>query len=386
MASARAVFQNSPTEIRTRRLLVVFFSILAMTVSARSAQEIVERMRNKQPSQKRSLVNRTIIKLALFPALLPEFYLYLKQHFQSNPRLAELLASPLIYLLPFAWRVQLALYAMSSAVYHSGRGSRLGRALPPIWTFNILGNAWLLWAFIFKSKIFPKSYESIILSYSTRYVPPNMSRQELEELLSSFSEGKRDAPSHKLGHHNNLCAKLHPNESSCLKNYLKAWLHEFLRAFGWVGVFSALPILLSKSRRAVLMDRPLQVLKSWLISTIRGTAFIVGSINTSWALTCLLQRIIPPGSLARSRWIINGSVGSLWILILPEKRRTELTLYVARLSALCAWRAWRLHGGKALPYGEFALFALSWMQLAKLQQRGEKITGLVGLGLEKLRT
>ena len=35
-------------------------------------------------------------------------------------------------------------------------------------------------------------------------------------------------------------------------------------------------------------------------------------------------------------------------------------------------------------FGEVLIFALSWLQLSRLQQRGEKISGLVGMGLQRL--
>ena len=103
-------------------------------------------------------------RAALFPAAAPEIYAYLKQHLQEYIGLSELLSTPLILLLPSVLRVQGALYASSAALYYTGRGSSWRRVLPPAWTLNVIGNAGLLWAFLFKSKAFPKTYEGFILS------------------------------------------------------------------------------------------------------------------------------------------------------------------------------------------------------------------------------
>lgn len=110
-----------------------------------------------------SVVDESSIRIALFPTLLPRVYRYLRDRFGS-PGSAELLSSTLLRLLPSSWRVHVALYAASSALYHTGTSSRWRRFLPPSWTLNIVGNTYLLWAFLFQSEVFPRAYERVILS------------------------------------------------------------------------------------------------------------------------------------------------------------------------------------------------------------------------------
>ncbi|KAI5118202.1 hypothetical protein M0805_005556 [Coniferiporia weirii] len=410
---------------RTRRTLTTFSSALALVAAVRAARILVRKVQKKPPRPTTTrdpgpLVDGTSIKLALFPTVLPALYAYLLriQHLglARTPfpaQFAELLASPTLLLLPHAWRVQVALYFASAALLHSYRNSRSESGwirllpVPPVWTLNVVGNALLLWAFLFRSEAFLRSYEDVILSHSTHYVPPGTSTAALRKtILECTSPGPAPTPTqssarkdedepprkheheheHVLRHQNALCARLHPDEPSCLKNYARAWVHESLRAGRWVGAFGAVSVVLSAERRGALVRMPVRTLKAWLVSTVRGTAFVVGSINTSWAITCVLQRLLPEGALPRTRWLINGSLASLWILVLPEKRRAEMAMDVARLAALCAWKMWRMGGGVGVPYGEVVLFAPSWMRLVALQRRGERITGVVGMGLERLRS
>jgi hypothetical protein len=56
------------------------------------------------------------------------------------------------------------LQVATEALLRTGQGSRWRKRLPPTWTLNMIGNIWLLWAFLFKSEAFPKSYEKVILS------------------------------------------------------------------------------------------------------------------------------------------------------------------------------------------------------------------------------
>ncbi|EJD03402.1 uncharacterized protein FOMMEDRAFT_20509 [Fomitiporia mediterranea MF3/22] len=379
------------SEAERRRALRTFLSVLAIVTSARSIQALFLRSRKKDEEKERTILDKTAVQIALFPTLIPRLYPYFRRQLGTSG-LAELISSAFLLLIPPSWRVQAALYATSSALYHSGKTSRLRQWLPPTWTLNIIGNAILLWAFLFKSEAFPSVYERVILSNSTHYVPPEMTRTELEELLRNATFSRQSASTTPTSstqpqskHAYTLCAELHPSEPSCLKNYIKASLDESSRTWRWVGAFSVLPILLSKKNKEMLARDPMRVLWKWLTATVRGTAFVTGSITTAWATTCLLQRMLPRHKLKQARWMINASISSLWILILPSKRRNEIALYVARLAALCAWRIWRLEGGPAIPFGDIALFACSWMQLSRLQRRGEKITGLVGLGLSMVQ-
>jgi hypothetical protein len=77
------------------------------------------------------------------------------------------------------------------------------------------------------------------------------------------------------------------------------------------------------------------------------------------------------------RWVINGSIASLWVYALPPKRQTEISVYVGRLGALSMWRAWRKHGGWSIKYGEVLMFALGWSFLLQLRSSGWQVEGLM---------
>ncbi|TDL26151.1 hypothetical protein BD410DRAFT_568796 [Rickenella mellea] len=248
------------------------------------------------------------------------------------------------------------------------------------------------------SDAFPRAYERVILSHSSHYVPNDMSKKHLERFLSSTDFPVLRRPPSKLSdsqsisagqdetHSNSnmhvVCRTLHPREPSCFKNYVNALLYESRKVWKWVGAFGALSIALRY--RGEVLRRPGKLARQWLVSTARGTAFVVGNITTSWYLTCLMQQILPPGMFVNSRWLVNGALSSLWILVLPPKRRDEIALYVGRLAALSMWRAYRLKGGPHLPYGEVVIFGTAWAHLSESMRTGEKVGGLMGLGIAEV--
>ncbi|OCB89730.1 hypothetical protein A7U60_g3078 [Sanghuangporus baumii] len=385
---------NPPTRIyiRDKNSLKVLLSALAIVVSARAIPILLAQIRRKRHKPWKSVVDESAVRIALFPALLPRVYRYLRYRFGS-PGSAELLSSTLLTLLPPSWRIHVVLYAASSALYHSGKPSRWRPYLPPAWILNVVGNAYLLWAFLFQSEGFPHAYERVIFSNSTHYVPPSMKKAELEEILqnATFSETSLDNRNPKRRHNYELCEKLHPQEPSCFKNYLFACLSESLKTSWWVGAFSALSFLLSKRRESnacvakmVICDDTRDDICIRQCYHCLGNDLFAPAYPTQ-GVAKENSRILPKEWLRRTRWLINASIASLWILILPDKRRVEISLYVARLAALCAWRTWRLHGGASIPSGDIALFALSWLQLTRLSMKGEKISGLVGLALAKIQ-
>lgn len=127
------------------------------------------RGRTNDIDEQRQIIDRTSLKIAAFPALLPALYDTLRSLSQDEPVLPEVLASTSLLLLPASWRKQLVLYATSSALLQSARSSGLNKHAPPLWTLYILGNAWLLWTFVFNSEAFPKAYTRVVISVSHYY-------------------------------------------------------------------------------------------------------------------------------------------------------------------------------------------------------------------------
>ncbi|KZS98444.1 hypothetical protein SISNIDRAFT_481182 [Sistotremastrum niveocremeum HHB9708] len=326
------------------------------------------------------------IKTALFPALLPPVYASLRS---KNAQVAEVLSSPLLMLLPHGIRLEVAMYLVTSALQARVRRSPLNKHLPPIWWFNTVANTLLLWSFLRHRKSFPRTYESLLLRHPS-YAPSYMSNEQLHAFLSRdtwLPLSPQNQPEHgyEKGHKYLYCATLHPTDPNCLRVYLKAWLTESLKAAKWVGGFNALTIVLT--RRKDLTKNPTKVFKSWFTSTLRNTAFVVGSINSAWGGCCLIQRLVgPQGYLgidvsAVNQLLFSGSIASFWILALLPQRRGEISLYVSRLSILCLWDVWRRSGGIHLKYGEILLAAGAWAQLASMRKQGARVPGFVGMGL-----
>lgn len=105
-----------------------------------------------------------LAKIALLPSALPEIYAYVRRLSPDTPFLSEAVTSPALLLLPSSWRLQIVLQVAAEAMLQTGKGTKWRGRLPPTWTLNVVGNVWLLWAFLFNSKAFPKTYENIILS------------------------------------------------------------------------------------------------------------------------------------------------------------------------------------------------------------------------------
>ncbi|KLO05517.1 hypothetical protein SCHPADRAFT_839284 [Schizopora paradoxa] len=335
---------------------------------------------NRNFEERRKVLDRSSVEIAAFPALLPDLYKILRTLSQDSPVIPEVLASPSLLLIPASWRKQLILYASSTAILHSFRKSGLNKHAPHLWTVYVLGNAWLLWTFVFHSEAFPKAYTKVIISNSTHYVPQRMTNRQISDVLTTPSRIIR-SDNGAVYHHNSQCATLHPNEPSCLKNCIRSCSYGSARIGRWIGAVIALSLIITHKKRARLRAAPLSVFKEWLISSTRGTAFIAGSITSAWALNCASQRVSFADKFPHLRWLWIGSTASLWILALPRKRRDEVAFYVARQAALSTWNTWRLQGGGYIPYGDVILFGLSWAQLFSLRKSGEEITGVVGIAL-----
>jgi len=160
-----------------------------------------------------------------------------------------------------------------------------------------------------------------------------------------------------------------------LKNHLKAWVDGIPQRAKWGAGCGALSTLSGFKKR--VMAEPVAAVREWLDYTIRGILYVNGSVQTVWGVTCILQRIFPGNFVPKNRWIINGSIASLWIYALPHKRQTEISVYVSRIGALSLWRAYLNHGGVYLPRGEVLLFAAGWASLLQLREGGWKIEGLM---------
>ncbi|KAF8315814.1 hypothetical protein DL93DRAFT_2078509 [Clavulina sp. PMI_390] len=337
------------------------------------------------------------LKLAAFPAVLPFIYQsllpWVKKYTQSKyaSEITAFLSSPAALLLPTGLRVYLAMYTITSAMTtffksaspaDQARKVAEGRQdekewrdyLPPVTVLNAIGNSWMVYSWFHEKGVFPKSYEKLILDHSPHYVPAGTKPLELRDFLETTLNPP--VPNRVPGAHQwDVCLHLHPDDPSCTINHLKAWRDGIPQVAKWVAGFGALSTLLTFKNR--VLSEPIAALKDWLNYLVRGILYVNGSIQTVWAVTCLLQRLLDGNTIPKLRWIINGSIASLWVYALPLKRQSEISIYVARIGILSVWRAYRKHSNVHIPKGEIALLALGWTMLLQLRARSWKIEGLM---------
>jgi len=391
--------------------LKVFAAAYALD-ALRSALPILLAKYPKAPLIKLALVLRALSKskyknlqLALFPTLFPLIYRYISRLFASyrdilpssislpcdlklrvNPRVVSaLLSSPLLLLLPPGLRVQLAAFSATSAAAAfmvnrpSDSDSLQGQKelrnwrdyLPPAWLVYVSANALLLWINLFEEEAFPQGFSKGILRYSRWYNPghPHPTGTYAFIRAGKYPIDQSPTRSHKYV----MCQVLHPHEPSCVVNHVKALIYETAAVTTWLGPLGALTTIAFKRRK--LFSNPGIAFVEWIEFTLKNSAMVAGSINASWAMTCLLQRVLAPHAFTQARWVLNGFFGSMWIFLVPSKRMFDLAAYVARLAMLSTWKIYKSHGGKSLKHGEVLLFAAG---LAHLIDRHSK--GLGGRG------
>ncbi|KDQ21551.1 hypothetical protein BOTBODRAFT_25987 [Botryobasidium botryosum FD-172 SS1] len=321
------------------------------------------------------------LRLALFPTLLPLIYRYIFRllaayrnvlpssislpwdlKLRVNPRVVSaLLSSPLLLLLPPGLRVQLAAFSATSAAAaiiskpssdpassQSRRKSRDWRDfLPPPWLVYVSANACLLWICLFEEHAFPQGFGNALLHYSQWYNPDHPDGTKIYGIIRAGDYLVN--PFSTLPHKYALCQAMHPHEPSCVANHVKALIYELASATTWLGPLGALTTIAFKRRK--LLSDPGLTLAQWAESTLRNSAVVAGSINASWGMTCVLQRLLPPNKFTRSRWLLNGFFGSMWIFLVPSARMFDLAAYIARLAMLSTWKVYKSRGGKSLKSG-----------------------------------
>jgi hypothetical protein len=386
MNAAAATRIYNPKTAKSLKLLLTVFAVASLpstlpllSIEPLSLRERLERIQVKL----RRVLGRNI-RLALFVVGLPNVFQRLEsilskvlssRHIARN--ISILFTSPLVLLLPKGWRTNLTSYAVVAALaaFLQPKSKMDWRQrLPPSWTLTNLSNSWLLWAFLFMPDTFPASYEGVIVDHSRHYL------SHIDELRTHIKQPGNIANAttglSKRGHKYVACTKLHPQDPSCWSTYVKAWEEEVPRCLKWVSAFGLLSTFMSYRRGK---DKRLwTAFDAWLRYTVTGTVFVVGSMSSSAAMTCALQRILPPTTLPRTRWFLNGAIGSLWILALPVKRRKQIALYTFRLALMSFWKAQKSVTGLSLKNGEVLFLAACWTSL--VAQPGN-IDGLVGTAL-----
>lgn len=171
------------------------------------------------------------------------------------------------------------------------------------------------------------------------------------------------SPAHPA-HSRLLCALLHPTEPSCKRNFLRFWATEWKASARFISVFlAAVNVLKWKSWK----KDPEGSLFRFAMGVIQGATVISGSIGSAWALTCAFQHYFvsrtlsgpllvddqpahmlipafqPRSFLPRLRYFLNGFLSSVFIFAVPASRRSQLGLYVGRMSMDSTWQVLSKH-------------------------------------------
>ncbi|KAL9936762.1 hypothetical protein V8E36_003997 [Tilletia maclaganii] len=300
----------------------------------------------------------------------------------------------------------------------------------PTWIGGALwyavGNAQLLYAFLFHPDCFPTSYGKFILSRSNSYAPerpqhlptsivwpsqrvivdhiaqlstptrkkpgfPPFSSPLLSALTpspypttdySSINPVLDYGPAHPA-HTSLVCALMHPAEPSCKRNATEFWKREWLGSAKFVAGFAALSNILAWSK---VRKDPETALFRFLLATIQGATVITGSIGTAWSLVCFFQHYLPRSFMPRYRYFLNGLLSAIWILAVPTARRSDLGNYVGRLSLQSSWDlAVKKKKVKSIKNGDLFLLAFGLATIAALfEERPRALTPAMRSALAKL--
>lgn len=100
------------------------------------------------------------------------------------------------------------------------------------------------------------------------------------------------------------------------------------------------------------------------------------------ALTCFFQHYLPRTLFPRFRYFLNGFFSSIFIFAVPPSRRSQLGLYVGRMSLDSTYQV-LVHKRKLrpIPKGDVMLLAIGISLLANLY---EGAPGALGKGLRRI--
>lgn len=134
-------------------------------------------------------------------------------------------------------------------------------------------------------------------------------------------------------------------------------MQEWIASARFVAFFAGVTTALSW--RKVIKDPETAIFK-YLLAVIQGACVISGSIGSAWYLSCCWAgKNLPRTFLPRARYFFTGALSSLFIFAVPASRRTELGLYVGRLSLASTWQVLeKRRKVKSVPNGDLILLAL----------------------------
>ncbi|RDW71808.1 hypothetical protein BP5796_07842 [Coleophoma crateriformis] len=306
-------------------------------------------------------------------------------------------------------RVTIAIYSLSRAAefaynYAEDEGLIWRRNGRPWWWGSWLmmpiACGQLLHAFVFDRDCFPTAYGNFILNNSPQYVhqrpadyPSNLPWPTAYQVADSLAQMARlhyppftspilfpnsttlppslsaispiTSPAHPLII-SITCATLHPSDPSCLRTYLTYWIRVFPRLTRFFGVLFAVLSIPAYKRFYRL---PITSLDALSRRVLKYSAFVAGSVGSSWGAICLFQNLLPRTVLPTQRFFLGGMIGGLWGFLVKNQGRGEF-LYAARASMDSLWKVGKKHGWwKGIKGGDVWLFVFCLMVVNVVYER-----------------
>ncbi|RDW66411.1 hypothetical protein BP6252_10046 [Coleophoma cylindrospora] len=306
-------------------------------------------------------------------------------------------------------RVTIAIYSLSRAAefaynYAEDEGLIWRKSGRPWWWGSWLmmpiACGQLLHAFVFDRDCFPTAYGNFILKNSPQYVhqrpadyPSNLPWPTTYQVVDSLAQMARlhyppftspilfpngttlppslsvispiTSPAHPLIN-SITCATLHPTDPSCLRTYLTYWIRVFPRLTRFFGVLFAVLSIPAYKRFYRL---PITSLDALSRRVLKYSAFVAGSVGSSWGAICLFQNLLPRTVLPTQRFFLGGMIGGLWGFLVKNQGRGAF-LYSARASMDSLWKVGKKHGWwKGVKGGDVWLFVFCLMVVNVVYER-----------------
>lgn len=258
----------------------------------------------------------------------------------------------------------------------------------------------LLYSFIFDRDCFPNEYGDFIAKYSPEYVQPRPNDfppalhwptiTEIVDALPKIATLRYPAFSSPILFPNTetiprtlsamspiispahpaikslQCALLHPDQPSCLKQYIHYWASELPRIAKFLAAIYAVAWI---PRYKKFLANPIEATAKISSATAVTSLFITGSIGTAWAACCFLQSFLPRSFIPRARFWLAGFLGGVWAFIDKDNGRANF-LYSFRIGLVSFWKILVKKGyAKPIKNGDVFLFVVAMMAINCVYER-----------------
>ena len=162
------------------------------------------------------------------------------------------------------------------------------------------------------------------------------------------------------------CATLHPADPSCTRTFLTFWLQSFPPLTRFLLLAYSAMLL---PRFKALYHYPLSTLHRLVSQALRMSAFVTGSIATSWSSICFFQAWFPRAFLPTQRFFLGGFLAGFWALM-ERRRGRPMFLYSARVSVDSLWKVGvKRRWWRAMKGGDVWVFVLALMLTGVVYER-----------------